>query len=206
MKSLLLSLLAFIIVSLTANATTYYFSASGDDANNGTSPSTPWKTLAKFNSIFSTKTAGDNFLFKRGDVFYGTITINKSAVAGSPFTLGAYGTGANPVITGFTAVTAWTNLSGNIWESTNAVSTLAKCNMVVINGVNTPMGRYPSTGYLTFQSHMATTSITSSSLNGTPNWTGAEVVVRSSQWTLDRSKIISQSGGTLNMAASSYYQ
>jgi hypothetical protein len=38
-------------------------------------------------------------------------------------TFGAYGTGANPIITGFTTVSSWSNLGGNIWESTSAVST-----------------------------------------------------------------------------------
>jgi hypothetical protein len=69
MKSLLLLLFAFIILSFTANANTYYFAASGNDANNGTSASTPWKTLSKLNSVFSSLIAGDKVLFNRGDVF-----------------------------------------------------------------------------------------------------------------------------------------
>src|ERR1700692_1314172 len=105
MKSLLL--LAFSFIFLTANATTYYFSASGDDANNGTSISTPWKTLNKFNSVFASKSPGDNFLFNRGDVFYGKIIISRSGSSAAPITIGAYGTGAMPVITGFTSVSAW---------------------------------------------------------------------------------------------------
>ena len=195
MKSLLL-LLAFIILSFTANATTYYFSASGNDANNGTSTSTPWKTLSKFNSVFSSLSPGDNVLFNRGDVFYGSITINKSGTAASRITIGAYGTGAQPIITGFTTVSAWTNLGSNIWESTTAVSTLSTCNMVVINGVNTAMGRYPNTGYLTYQSAVSNKSITSSSLNST-NWTGAEAVIRKNDWILDRCLITNHSGTTL---------
>src|ERR1700712_5053530 len=49
-----------LIVSFTANATTYYFSAAiGNDANSGTSASTPWKTVSKFNSVFASKSPGD---------------------------------------------------------------------------------------------------------------------------------------------------
>src|SRR5205823_2520641 len=95
---------------------------------------------------------GDNVLFNRGDVFYGRIIINKSGASGSPITIGAYGTGANPVITGFTTVSSWTSLGSNIWESSNTVSTLSTANIVVINGVNTAMGRYPNSGYLPYQS------------------------------------------------------
>jgi len=200
MKTLLL--LLFIIFSLAANATNYYLSTSGNDANPGTDPSAPWKTLDKLNS-FKTLKPGDNVLFKRGDTFYGSITVSNSGAAGNPITYGAYGTGENPVITGFNNVTKWTNLGGNIWESTNAVSALSKCNMVVINGVNTAMGRYPNSGYLTYQSYSGTNSITSSSLTGTPDWTGAEVVIKKDRYVIDRNTITSQSGGTLYYSGTS---
>src|SRR5665647_3751472 len=114
-----LCLLAFVLFAFTANATNYYLSHSGNDANSGTDPSSPWKTLDKLNS-FKTLKPGDNVLFKRGDTFYGSITVSNSGTDGNPITFGAYGTGENPVITGFTNVTNWTNLGENIWESTSA--------------------------------------------------------------------------------------
>ena len=193
-----LFLLAFSFAVFTSQATTYYFSASGNDANNGTSTTTPWKTIAKFNSVFASKSAGDNFLFNRGDVFYGSLIISRSGSSGLPITIGAYGTGANPVITGFTNVTAWTNLGSNVWESSSAVSTLNDVNIVVINGINTAMGRYPNSGYLTYQSHVGRSSITSSSLTGSPNWTGADVVMKTWNFAIARNLITAQSGGTLS--------
>jgi len=195
--------MTFILFVFNANATNYYLSNSGNDANSGTDPSSPWKTLNKLNSFKNLK-KGDNVFFKRGDTFYGSITVSNSGTAGNPITFSAYGTGENPIITGFTNVTKWTNLGNNIWESTDAVSTLPTCNMVVINGVNTAMGRWPNHGYLTFQLHSGKTSITSSDLAATPNWTGAEVVIRSTQWTLERKKISSQSEGRLNYPALNY--
>ncbi len=198
----ILTILFFLITANTF-ATTYYFAASGSDANAGTSPGAPWQTLAKFNSVFSTIVPGDNVLFNRGDVFYGSITINKSGTSGHPITIGAYGTGANPIITGLVNVVAFTNLGSNIWQSTFAVTPLSTLNMVVINGVNTPMGRYPNSGFLTFQAHSSNTAITSSSLTGTPNWTGAQLILRSIRWMLERNKITSQSGGTLTYTGGS---
>ena len=196
------TILSILIVqcSILSFATTYYVSNSGNDSNSGLTTILAWKTLVHVNALKFK--AGDQILFQKGDTFYGTITVKNSGSAGNPITYGAYGTGENPIITGFTTVTAWTNLGGNIWESTSAVSTLSTCNMVVINGVNTPMGRYPNAdaangGYLTYQSHSGKTSITSSSLTGTTDWTGAEVVVRTVQWILDRSFVTSQSGNTL---------
>ncbi|MDP9230820.1 MAG: hypothetical protein M3O67_09150, partial [Bacteroidota bacterium] len=62
-----------VFLFLPAGATNYYFSATGNDANNGTSTSRPWQTITKFNSVFASKSPGDFFLFKRGDVFYGRL-------------------------------------------------------------------------------------------------------------------------------------
>ncbi len=199
---LLLCLLIFCLAQ-TGMAATYYVSNSGNDSNAGTDPSSSWQTLNKVSA--ATFQPGDQILFNCGDVFYGSMTITQSGTAGNPITFGSYGSGANPVITGFTAVNGWNNLGGNIWESTGAVSALATCNMVTVNGVNTAMGRYPNAGdpnggYLTFQSGN-NTSLTSSALTGTPNWTGAEAVVRTANWLLVRSTITSQSGGTINYAA-----
>ena len=195
--------LLFLILNfyLTSRATTYYFSSNGNDANNGTSTSTPWKTLSKLNSFFSSLKPGDNVLFNRGETFYGSITFTKSGSSGLPIILGAYGSGANPVITGFTSVSSWTNKGSNIWESTNAVSSLSSCNMVVVNGVNTAMGRTPNyPDYYTWNSHNGNSSI-STSLSGT-NWTGAELAIFTTTYINVRHPIIAQSGGTLSFTSS----
>ncbi len=127
-----LYLLLFFILSLSAGATNYYISSSGDDANNGTSASTPWKTIAKING--RTFSPGDFILFKRGDTWREQITIPSSGSAGNPLTFGAYGTGAKPIINGADVITGWTNSAPNIWwvRNPNAVSSRA---MVIIDGV-----------------------------------------------------------------------
>lgn len=194
----------FICLLKNSFATNYYVATSGGDAAAGTSPATAWGTIAKVNS--STFSPGDSILFKRGDIFYGTINISNSGSSGNPITFGAYGSGANPIISGFTMPAAdWTDLGSNIWESTNPVSTLTGCNMVVIDGVNTPMGRYPNTGYLTYQSHSGNTTITSSSLTGTPDWTGASVVIKKIKYVITSGTITAQSGGTLTYTDDAYY-
>jgi hypothetical protein len=187
-----------------AQATVYYVSNVGADANTGLSPTQAWQTLGKVSGV--TLTAGDQVLFNCGDTFYGAFNVWKSGAAGNPITFGAYGTGANPVITGFTTVTDWTDLGSNIWESTNTVSALATCNMLSIDGVNTPLARYPrisdgNGGYLIYQSFSGNTSLTTNALTGTPDWTGAEIVIRSSMYTMDRRTITAQSGGTITFNA-----
>jgi parallel beta-helix repeat protein len=201
----LLLTLPFILFSLMASAKTYYVSSSsGNDGNSGTSPSSAWQSLNRVNSFYSF-VPGDQILFNRGDIFYGQISLYNSGSSSNPITLSAYGTGSNPVINGFSTITSWTNKGGNIWESTNSVSSLPYLNIVVINNVNTPMGRYPNTGFLTYQSHSGSTSITSSSLNGSPNWTGAELVIKKERYVFEKGTIKSQSGSTLNYSDPAVY-
>src|SRR5450759_47406 len=163
-----LFLLPFIIFGLTANATNYYFSVTGNDANTGTSTSTPWQTLAEFNSVFSSRSPGDSLLFKRGDTFYGSLVISRSGSAGLPMIIGAYGTGAKPIITGLVTLTGWTSSGGGIYQS-DCPSCKTTDNMVVMNGVQQAIGRYTNTGYLTFESASGNSSITDNELTGTPN-------------------------------------
>jgi parallel beta-helix repeat protein len=193
--------LLFVFSSLINFSATFYVSNSGNDSNTGLSESQAWKTLARVNS--KSFVAGDQILLKSGDTFYGSLSITNSGTSAYPIILSTYGSGAKPIITGFTTINSWVNLGNNIWESSEKVSTLSSCNMVTIDGVNTPIGRYPNAtdpmgGYLTVNSSSGETSISCSSLSGTPNWTGAEVVARVNRWTLRISDITSQSGNMIN--------
>lgn len=194
------TLLTLLIVhfSYFSFATIYYVSSAGSGANSGTDTNHTWN-LAKVNA--TTFQPGDQILFNRGDTFYGTLNTTASGASGSPIIYGAYGTGANPIITGLTSLTSWTNLGSNIWETTSAVSTFSQLNIVVVNGVNTPMGRTPNTGYYYYQNYSGTTQITSNNLSGSPNWTGAELAFNNSDWTIKRRPITAQSGGTLTFTA-----
>jgi hypothetical protein len=195
MKSIFL--IAFTFTVFSVNAKTYYLSnSSGNDANAGTSPTTAWKTISKLNS-FTGLVAGDQVLFNRGEVFYGSLIIRKSGSAGNPIIYGAYGSGQNPVITGFTTVSSWTNLGSNIWESTNSVSSLTSCNIVVISGSNVAMGRYPNSGYLTYTSGTQTSKIVSGLNSSTTNWTGATLVSKKNNWVIDRDLITAHSGTSI---------
>jgi len=192
LKVAVIVLTIVLVSSTTATCKNYYFSTSiGNDSRTSTqaqNQSTPWKTITKLNAFFSSLLPGDSVLFKRGEVFYGSIRVGKSGISGSPIVVGAFGNGANPVITGFQNVSGWTASGGGIYTSsvTTCKSTL---NMVTVNNNNTPIGRYPNTGYLTFESLTGNTSITDNQLTATPNWTGAEVVIRKSRYNIGRNSI-----------------
>src|SRR5436190_16862712 len=146
MKTLLLLTLV-VLFATTTNATNYYFSAiSGDDSRTSTqakSSSTPWKTLSKLNAFFSSLQPGDSVLLKRGETFYGSITAAKSGISGAPIVIGAYGTGSKPIITSLVTLANWVSKGSGIWESYNS-SLGATVNMVLLNGVEEGMGRYPN--------------------------------------------------------------
>ncbi len=191
------------LVSVVASATDYYVSSSGNDSANGLSSSTPWQTISKVNSAFSGFNPGDRILFKRGDVFNGTLRISRSGSSGSPITISAYGTGSNPVISGFVTISGWNNYGGGIYSKT--ITCESSPNIVSVNNVNTPLGRWPNTGFLYIDSHVSTTSITDSELPSSPDWTGAEVVIRKVPFVYDRNIITDHSGTTLSYKTGSDY-
>jgi parallel beta-helix repeat protein len=199
-KHLLLSSVLLLGVAFS-HATSYYFSSvSGDDtrtALQATNPSTPWKTLTKYNAIAATLKPGDSVFFKRGEVFYGSMTPTVSGVSGAVIYYGAFGIGANPLITGFTRASGWTAYNGSIYYAPLTASNLQ---IVTINSEAKGRGRWPNTGTLKVDSHVGNQSITSASLSGAPttNWTGAEVVIRKYRFILDRHTVTAQSGNTLN--------
>jgi uncharacterized repeat protein (TIGR02059 family) len=193
----------FIVVLLAlsyfASATDYYVKNGGNDLNPGTSDATAWATIAKVNSTFASLKPGDKVLFKRGDTFYGKLTIAQSGASGSPITLGAYGTGEKPIITGFTLISLWTNEGGGIFSAPLTAEGLT--NMVVINDIQYAMGRWPDTEYNIFETATANNSITDNELGSGVNWKGAEVVIRKNDWSLDRCLITSHSGNTLTYSS-----
>ena len=82
-------------MTLPQTATNIYYvsSSDGSDSNNGLSPSTPWKTLAKVNSM--DLPSGSYVCLKRGDLWRETLMADKPGV-----TYTAYGTGEKPMIYG----------------------------------------------------------------------------------------------------------
>ncbi len=102
-----------------AGAATYYVDATGgSDGNDGITPATAWKTMAKVNG--SSFAAGDQILFKRGEVWNESLAPPSSGTSGNPIRFDAYGSGEAPTISGYVNLpsTTWTLDSGNIWKAT----------------------------------------------------------------------------------------
>ena len=206
-------LLIFLYTPLSAK--NYYFSSiSGNDSYTALQAQnffTPWRSIAKLNAIFNTLVGGDSVLFKRGETFYGAVTVSSSGLINKNIVISAYGTGLPPVISGFTTVSSWSaDVIPGVYRAAAAGVPIvngrgALLNMVTINNQVQQLGRYPNAddangGYLKYESFLDTpgiTSITDNELTGSVNWTGAEVVIRKKLWVLDRCHINRHDGNSI---------
>lgn len=181
---------------------TYYIDPTYGGAN-GSSLGTESRPYTAFSQA-PALAAGDSVLFKRGTTHYGTITIGQSGTSGSRITLGAYGTGAKPVLSGFTTLSSWTLHSGNIYYASVSAQNPTYVRNVSINGTLYAKARYPKAlNYLRVDTGVHTsTSWTSSGAIGIASYVGAEVAMRTSRWTLDVSEVTSHdtSTGALTVA------
>jgi parallel beta-helix repeat protein len=150
----LLDLLVPIALALpiTAHSATYYVSSSsGNDANDGLSKATPWQTLDKVSSV----QFADNstILFKRGDVFRGTISLQRKPQG---LIFGAYGSGNNPIIAGSVQITGWTKtthpkLGSQVYEADvsafiveDSKGNINTIEHLFVNGELMTIARYPN--------------------------------------------------------------
>ena len=179
------------VFTFSGNATTYFVSTSGNDANPGTSEDLPWKSLARVNNFFKLY-PGDQVLFKRGDEWSGTVTVRASGTAGSPIIYGAYGTGDKPKIYGSEIITGWTLHSGNIYKaSLNTTIT-----QLFVNGQRARAARYPNTGWLNVTTVSGKNQFTSAALTNQPNnyYKGANLLIKTREWRLESRQIKSSNG------------
>lgn len=121
MKLLALILLTLFVLPVLSQ-TTYYVKNGGNDELSGTSDANAWASISKFNS--TAFVAGDSILFKRGDSWNNLTLIlsNEDGTEASPIYIGAYGTGARPIIDlrdtipGWTVAGNWTDQGSNRWS------------------------------------------------------------------------------------------
>lgn len=188
----------FFFLSQVSNATNYYFSSKGHDADPGTSALKPWQSVDKLKSV--RLRGGDSVLFHCGEIFTGGITAEQSGEPGRPIVYSSYGRGAKPVLSGFMSPANWRAISPGIFEA-DLPGVGWVVNMVTMDGVLQVMGRYPNRnasnkGYLSYESSDGNNSITDKEWTSRINWTGAELVIRKNRYILDRCPITGQSNGT----------
>lgn len=94
-KQIVFSLL-ISVVGTFSYATNYYVDPSSTSATANGSINYPWKTITQVNSGTALLSPGDTVFFKRGQVYSGRLTINRSGSSAAPIVYTNYGTGELP--------------------------------------------------------------------------------------------------------------
>lgn len=85
--------------ALPAAARTFFVDAEkGDDAKDGRTEATAWRSTTRVNA--ETWLPGDHVLFKRGQTWIGGLAPKGSGTKTQPIVLSAFGTGARPLVNG----------------------------------------------------------------------------------------------------------
>jgi uncharacterized repeat protein (TIGR01451 family) len=187
--------------------TTYYVSTSGNDANNGLSTGTPFKTIAKINSLNLQQ--GDRVLFKCGDVWHGEmLMITQSGAAGNPIVFGSYPDSAcanKPILSGTQPIGSWSIYSGNIYVATLSSTTFPNgINQLFRNGQRLTMGRWPNLdngdgGYVTVSAQPSGNQLTANTALPAGNWIGATIHLKVIRWSMVNRDVTAQNGSTLTL-------
>lgn len=167
----------------------YYVDATGgDDAKDGLTPRTAWKTVAKVNG--KTFVPGDRIAFKRGEVWREPLVIRSAGTREAPIVFTAYGSAAaRPAIAPVTEVGPWSAAAG----STFVASLRTEARQVFVDGKRLSLARHPNQGYLYVDQDEAkgSTSFVDADLAASRDQLlGAQVAVRAVRWSYDVRTIV----------------
>jgi len=200
----------------------FYLSAEGSDDADGRSEGDAWRSLARLQAAVDDGTVpvGSRILLRRGDVFGGTLRLGESGPGpggrgrpdAAPFTLGAFGDEpAVPVLDAAEDLTGWEPTGPGQWTAhcTTCDDTQP---LVLVDGGLTPLARWPNAdegdGYRYFTAQEGQGVVIDDGLpaaSPTSDWVGAELVVRSVPWVLDRLPVANQTGNRLTLAQPASY-
>lgn len=140
---------------------TYYIKNGGNDAASGLSDALAWETITKVNSFADAPgfSPGDIIKFRKGDTW--NISDNSpdfsfypnSGTGAGDVTVTSYTTGSSlkPIIKcSVTTNTGWSNISGNIWQNSNALFVVDVGN-ILFNGGTSIGVKKQAVGSLTSQ-------------------------------------------------------
>ena len=187
----------------------FYIASTGDDANDGLSPASAWRTPDRVAQIANALLPGDSIFFRRGDVFRSNnpILLNgtSSGYAGNPIVFTSYGDGPKPLMVGTSTIPAdiWTPhpTIPNVWRADVSAISPETLNgrapkTLFVNGKLMTPARYPNAGFLFSVAGSSNRTIQTDDpyMNTKPTnyWAGATVVYRPRNW-LIQSRLIQSS-------------
>lgn len=204
MKKIGISVAVSVAVSVSEQKTKippeagYYFSATGNDANDGLTPETAKKSLDVGSLDFTTL---KKVFLERGSEFEESITVNSSGTSGSPIIIDAFGVGAKPKLIGSEVITEWTLHAGNVYKATvnDAVS------QVFCDGERMMSARFPKirNGYLSISSVNGTSEFTANDLSSESSdyYKGAIAAIRGLPYHLNFRNVSGSTGNTMTLGS-----
>lgn len=185
----------------------FFVSPRGDDRGSGTTPAQAWRTLSRVQQAIDAGVFGSGgaVLLERGGVYPGGLAARDL----KSFALSSYGAGTPPEITGLVPLTNWEPVGENRWRAVCADCTRPP-SLLTRDGRTLPLARWPNAdaadgGYRSYWSANGSVSITDPLLPPGIDWTGAEVVLRTAPWILDRLPVISHRGAILTFGQPATY-
>lgn len=196
------------LLAVRSFAANYYVASTGNDTNNGLSPATAWRTVARVNQAMTANIfyGGDSLLFNRGDTFTGQITLNSNAAgtATRRFVIGVYGTGPKPILKGTTRVSGWVAETVNGLPMFTRIGWTQPLGHLFANNRQLLIARLPNTGYLamTANGNQNTPSVVAAEFGQNPQWVGATIHVRTGNDAIDTRTVQGINGTTATLSAS----
>lgn len=117
MKRIVIAALVCAAAACSAQTAHYLDCAEGSDAANALAPRAAWRTVTQANT-YEFK-PGDSLLLRRGTRCEGMLWPKGSGTAAAPIHLGAYGSGALPIVVGGTASAGLKLEDQQYWEIEN---------------------------------------------------------------------------------------
>lgn len=192
--------------SVTANVTVTSATQTGfyfDTAGTGTACTlaAPCPT-SYINTFYASAVAGDTAYLHRNETFKVELVNNSSGSVGNPIVTKPYGTGNLPIIGGRTALTGWTNVSGNVWE---VAYTGPQPNILQHNDTILTQTTYPDlVGGWDTPTSMTTTQITDATHVGQVV-IGSKIMIRSSAYTIDTAIVSNVAGSVITFSPAATY-
>lgn len=187
---LLLMIIPFLLFSgPEVVAVNYYLSNEGNDSNSGTSPAQAWKTLDKLNRLIPKP--GDSILFRRGDQWSGTVTVNMWGIEGRPIVYTAYGKGEKPVIYGSEKITGWIRHKGSVYKAKAST----QITQLFVEDEKMQVARIPDSGYAYITEVRDTKRFSSDDLPSGIDYSGAVWYGRTGYYHTPVHKVVTSIGG-----------
>ncbi len=171
------------------------------------------KDSGAFREKLAAAKPGDTFLLRRGDSFTGAFKAAVKGSAASPVLIAPYGEGPLPVVTDLAPVSGWRKAGKNLWRAVLPQNSAASGRppMLLRDGVQLPLARFPNAdatwgGYLPISSHEGKSLIVSKAFGKGPSWVGAEAVVRTRRWILDRARVVKRAGAAITLGDGLSYE